>query len=447
MARREIEANIYISGARNQSLEIRSVETLMVPLRSIISVFCVSGLGFSALPAGAGIIFAEKRVLPYDKTVDVTVWLADTASNPSDSAWICGSEAGSLKLASCQVRPYVRTSGNRDQYLYWAFLNLSEGSERGDLAPQLDEYQSFFDALQKPLLALKQKGGSCQYLLSFRDSYAPLAAGTVACPDLATALKGVDADLSAKPPLIARTGPDPIGKKVLRRGEFAVGSARAIDWGLEFVPALAFGWSSDETDGEGPFATRTERFDFNDFADQEMFPLAVRATMMFRGAVGLRLGYAYSSFSLSDDFMEALRSGFATEGNVLSAWDISRKDISCELVAGVPFTGASAEYALYGSLGFANVDFRETQTVNGKEYQEDLLLKDASAFLIGFGADMKLARCVVIGLELGVMAKDFKMRSVQNQPDGSGNEIQIRFRLGGFYRRHLSGPEKPMPRG
>ncbi|MDB5105718.1 MAG: hypothetical protein JWP91_3407 [Fibrobacteres bacterium] len=411
--------------------------------RSALAVACLFLFGISASPAPASVIFTEKQVLTRDKTLDVTVWRPDSAFDAADTAWSCGKAYGTLNVSSCLVRPYVRTSNVRDQYLYWAFLNLSGGTERADLTPQVEEQEAFFEGLQKPLLALKQKGGTCQYLIAYHDGYAPLAAGTVLCPDLATALRGVEEDMAGHASMVPSRDKAPGSKHVMHRGEFSTDVPNAIDWGLEAAPALAIGWSSDHTDSAGPFTSEVRTFDFNDLATRDLFPLAVRAFMVYKGSVGLRLGYAYSSFDLASEFKDRIRADLAAQGQTLDDWKIARHDYSLELTAGKPYTNGNAELGWYASIGFAKVDFRETATVSGKDYKDAGLLADQTAFLIGAGGEVKLARCIVMGLELGLMVKDFELRNSTRQPDGSGNEIQLRLRLGGFSRMHLASPAAP----
>jgi hypothetical protein len=218
----------------------------------LLSFFCL----FPS-PGRARAIFQEKQVLSPDKTVDLLVWrtdtavMADTAGPVGDPGWECGAVDGPLRLSSCVVRPYARSPGAREQYLFWAFLNLVPASQAEDLSPQFPEQAAFFDGLRRPLLALKQKGDSCHYLIVFRDAYAPLAAGKVACPDLGSALRAVDEDLAGRASLVPRE-PGTAAKKVFKRGEISLDLPNSLDFGLEASAALAFGWTGDHTEGEGP---------------------------------------------------------------------------------------------------------------------------------------------------------------------------------------------------
>lgn len=391
-----------------------------------------SVLLLAAAPSRSEVYFAAREVLTADHTVDLMVWRFDSTGTGS---WDCGPSASPgnpFRLSSCLVRPYARGSGQRDGYLYWAFLNLSPHSQRGDLSPRDPDFNAFFDGLQKPFLALKQRGDSCTYLVSYHNSYAPLAAGRVACPDLARGLAAVDADLAGRPYLVPTDEPtDPSEKRVLRAGEFSRDRPRGFDVGLEAGAALAFGISTDHTEGDGPFAQQVEQVDFNDYADQETMPLALRASITYRDLIGLRVGYAYSAFSMNPEVRRGFQDQFPTV--VVSAWDIARHDWTVDLTLGKPFSNASSEFIFYGTLGWAHANFKETAVIDGRRTNMEVLA-DVTGLWLGGGLEIKIARCVLLGFEPGLYIKDFRLQNSTDQPDGSGNEFQFRIRLGGFHR-------------
>lgn len=396
-------------------------------------------LAAAARPAGARTVFAEKQVLPRDNIVDVNLWLVDTASSPQDPAWSCDSAAsGPFRLSTCSVRPYARASGPRDEYLYWAFLNLAPASERGDLAPRSPGQEAFFESLERPLLAMKRRGDSCTYLVLFRDSYAPLAAGRVACPDLGGALLAVDADLAGRRNLFPKPRGDKGNKKVIASYALSWDVPQDYDMGVEASASLTLGMSADHTEGEGPFAREVETFNFSDLANQEIMPLSLRAFILYRGIVGLRIGYSYSSFSLKSGVEEGFRSGLAAQGGTLESWKIARHDYSAEMLLGRTWESSSTRFGMHGILGFAQVDFRETVTINGRKYYDEGLFGDVTGGLLGFGGDVQIGRSIWVGLETCLLIKDFKLRNADTQPDGTGNELQFRLRLAWFKRKTLS---------
>jgi hypothetical protein len=406
------------------------------PLLSILGFF---SLAFAVAPAEARTVFAEKQVLTRDKIVEVNLWLVDTTSSPQDRAWRCDSAAAEpFRMSACSVRPYARASGPRDEYLYWAFLNLAPASERGDLAPRSSDQEAFFDGLDHPLLAMKRRGDSCTYLVLFRDSYAPLAAGRVACADLDGALRAVDLDLAGRQNLFPKLRSDRGNKRVIASYALSWDFPRDYDVGMEASASLAFGMSADHTEGEGPFAQEVTTFNFKDLTDQEIMPLSLRAFVLYRGIVGLRVGYSYSAFALESDAESEIRNDLASQGGTLQDWKIARHDYTAELLLGRTIESSRTRFGIHGIVGFAWVDFRETVTINDRKYYNDGLFADVKGGLFGFGGDVQLGRSMLLGLEACLLVKDFEIRNADRQPDGTGNELQFRLRLAWFKRKLLS---------
>jgi hypothetical protein len=130
----------------------------------------------------------------------------------------------------------------------------------------------------------------------------------------------------------------------------------------------------------------------------------------------------------------------AAHGQILHEWKIKRNDYTWEVTIGRPFIGLKDEIYLYGFLGGAKIGFSETAKISGVSHKLSGTLTDVNAFLLGGGMDIKLAKHVLIGLDLGFMIKDFLFANSISQPDGSGNEFQLRIRFGGFQRFELGKP-------
>ncbi len=386
----------------------------------------------------ANSIFMKARVLPENKTVDLMVWRTDTLSPNSDSSWNCKKIDAPIYPASCLIRPYSPDSSDQDGYLYWAFLNLYSGSKPNDLSTHKPEQETFFDHLKKPLIVLKQRGDSCAYLILFRNSYAPLAAGKVQCPDLSTSLKQIDIDLAHQKFLSQKDENDTTrAKKVYHSGEVVSHSPNCIDLGIEASVGVYAGMSNDESADPNIPASfpqyPLQRFDFNDFAEFDGFPLSFRTFISYRNIIGLRLGYGLSNFLLNGKILNAINKDtlLATK---IDQWVIDRSDYSLEIILGGSFATTAVDIGLYGYMGMAKLAFKERAIfVNGNELKTPGFLKNTEGFLLGVGSDLKFSERYLIGVEIGMLFKSFFMKTGP-QPDGTGNEFQLRFRLGGMQR-------------
>jgi hypothetical protein len=385
------------------------------------------------LPARAEGYFRAEQALPPSHSVDVLVWQTDPAA--PDSAWDCArADSSAIRPATCRVEPYRHPSSAPGQYLYWAFLNIRPGADRGDLAARDADDEAAFRSWKRPLLALKAGPDSCLYLVVQRDQAAPLAGGRIVCSGLSQCFEAVAKDLEGKDHFIARPEGAGAPKKVMRQGAFSHDPPHALDIGLDGAVALAIPLSGDQqADPNVPYSTGSEAFDFEDYADSRTPPIAVRATALFRDIVGLRLGYAYSSYSLSSEMRSAISQAISGQGGTLDDWKIARKDWTFELLLAYPTVGNSAELPLYGMIGFGRTEFNETAVINGREYPDQGLLANETGFLLGGGAQMRFPY-FFLGIEANAYIKDFAFRKATTQPDGSGSEIQIRIYAGSYWR-------------
>ena len=405
----------------------RSAPTSLLMFSAITIIWVLTGR------ARAEPYFRAEQALPPSHNVDVLVWLFD--STATDSLWDCArADSSAIKPANCSVRAYSHPNTRPDKYLYGAFLNLGPRSDRADLGAQDDDDQDAFAAWKRPLLAMKMRHDSCLYLVVQRDQLAPLAGGSVPCADLSQGLKGVAADLQGRDHFIARPDGEGSPKKVRRAWAMIHSPPHTLDFGLDAAVGAAAPLSGDtQADANDPFSQGSEAFDFEDYADTKSPPIGFRATMLYRDVVGLRLGYAYTTYDMSSDVQSSLAQSISQQGGVLSDWNISRKDWTVELIAGYPTIGDKVELPVYGMLGFGKSYFNETAVVNGKSYPKQGLLADESSFIIGGGAQIRLPY-FFIGVEMNAYVKDFKFRNATQQPDGSGSEIQFRLYAGSYYR-------------
>jgi hypothetical protein len=377
--------------------------------------------------------FRAKQALPPGHDVDVMVWKFD--STAADSLWDCArADSGSIKPVACTVQDYGHPRTKAEKYLYGAFLNLNAGVDRADLGARDEDDESAFSAWKRPLLALKMRRDTCLYLVVQNDELAPLAGGRVPCPDLSQAFKGVAADMRGRDHFIARPQGEAAPKKIRREWTFLHDPPHTLDFGLEAAVAAAAPISKDENaDSNDPFSRPSQTFDFEDYADTKTPPLSLRATLLFRDLVGIRLGYAYTTYDMNDDVRSSLAQDIAQQGGVLSDWRISRKDWTCEFLLAYPSAGNTLELPLYGFLGFGKSFFNETAVVNGRDYPNQRLLHDEVSFLFGGGAQIRLPY-FTLGVEANLYTKDFSFRNATRQPDGSGSEIQFRLYAGSYYR-------------
>jgi len=387
--------------------------------------------------AHASPYFQDRQVLTSDKSADLIVWRVDSTTSASDPKWACArADSGFFRFSSCSLRGYERGTTSRDQYLYWAFLNIAPRSDRADLAPRDFGEESFFRGLHRPLLAMKQRNDSCLYLILFRDQLAPLAGGKVSCPDLRSGFEAVGRDLEGRTSLIPQHAESGAGEKIYRKGTVSTDAPHALDVELEGSVALALPLNNDvDADPNDPFSQSKQTFDFEDYAGGDSPPAGLRATLLYADIVGLRIGYAYSTYKMSEDVRSQLAADTSLHGAVLSDWKINRKDYSVELLLGGPFISDGVEFPLYGFMGFSKTYFKETAVIDGRDYPNQNLLSNETAFLIGAGMQLKFPY-VYLGLELGALVKDFEFRNAPptEQPDGSGSEIQVRLFLGGYHR-------------
>ncbi len=393
-------------------------------------------LALAATQAHAKLWLTQKQVLPADGIYDLVVWHADT-SDGSAKRWACDSLQGEdLQPATCQSHPYAKpTAGARDEYIYSAFLNAAPDARRAELSAKGPAQEAAFDSLSSPVLAIKERGDSCVYLVIFRDSYAPLALGRIACADTRSALREVSRDLAGRKKMVPRPGRSAAAKRAGGGDELSDLTTDRLDYGLEASAGAAIGMSDDKTENEGtPFEQEVQHFDFNDFAELDQVPLGIRAYLSWNGAIGFRAGYAYSTYTLASRIYSGFQADIAAQGGELQAWKIARHDYTFELLFGKMKSNSNADMGAHGILGVIKTDFKETAKISGKEYHNGGILKDETGVILGAGGDILIARHVLFGFEVGLLLKDFALQGTGTQPDGTGNEIQIRFRLGAFER-------------
>jgi len=411
----------------------RSSSTALLMYSLITIIWVLSGR------ARAEPYFRAPQALPPSHSVDVLVWLFD--STATDSLWDCArADSSAIKPANCSVRAYSHPNTRPDKYLYGAFLNLGPRSDRADLGAQDEDDQDAFAAWKRPLLAMKMRHDSCQYLVVQRDQLAPLAGGNVPCSDLSQGLKGVAADLQGRDHFIARPDGEGAPKKIRRDWAMIHTPPHTLDFGLDAAVGAAAPLNDDkQADANDPFSQSTQAFDFEDYAETKSPPVAFRATLLFRDLIGLRLGYAYTTYDASSDTKSSLAEAIAQAqpGAVLSDWNISRKDWTLEFIVGYPTIGNTAELPVYGMLGFGKSYFNETAVVDGKSYPHQGVLADESSVILGVGGQIRLPY-FFIGAEMNAYIKDFRFRNATQQPDGSGSEIQFRLYAGSYYRIRYS---------
>lgn len=379
--------------------------------------------------------FAQPQVLGPDKAYDLFLWRTDNAPD-AEARWACDGAAGSaFPPVACASAPYASVNGPREAYLDYAFYKAGPSTPRSGLATTLLEQREALAALERPLIAVKQRGDSCAWIALYREENAPSAAGKVACADLRGALAGIGADLEGRFNLVPKPRQAASGKRPLPAYAYGRESMPdRLDYGFEATAGIAIGMSGDETENAGtPFEYTKDAFDFDEFASLSQLPVGLRAYFTYCGGAGLRLGYAYSTYSLDTRVYDAFRNEIASQGGTLTGWDIARHDYSVELLLGLTTPYPGAELGLHGLIGVAKVDFSEKTIINGRTYT-DGALKDQTTFLLGGGFDALFARHLLFGIEAALMIKSFELRGATTQPDGSGNEIQLRLRLGGFDR-------------
>lgn len=408
--------------------------------------------------AQARAFFSDRQVLPEDHSLDVLVWL-----DPSDSAFTafarpdsvgawpeslqvapspgtsaCAFQDPSWQFPACQVSA-PRRGSPRDEYLYWAFLNLSSASSRRDLAART-HHEPVFDSLQRPLLAFRKRQDSCFYLVLGPDSYAPLAGGILACPDLSTAFSGVISDHSRRMNLRSAPSSARLDKTV--PPVYGRDRTHALDLGIETTAALPIMLSGDAEEQQGPYTVQKEVFDLDDLAEHKGLPVSFRFFLQYRRVIGFRIGYERSDLGLVRAALAELQAEASTYGRRLDDWRIRRNIWSGELTLGATFHGGD-DAALYvgGAFGISRVDYTESVVIDGRNGEVEGILADVAGFQTSGLLHARLFNFLQFGIELGLGFKEFELRSGSGpQPDGSASELQIRGVLGLYHAFRFPTP-------
>lgn len=403
----------------------------------------------------AGLYFADSKVLPGNRAVDIKVWLPHGTALPrpetlpSDSLpaygdspaadpWSCAPGNHPFRPASCQVSTYRRDGLALHEYLYRSFLNLEERTRKGDLAAEAADHRSALDALVRPVIALKVRKDSCLYLIVHNQSYAPAASGRVSCRDLSQALAAIDGDLAGRGVLDEGMQRKPSEKVVLSPGRYVFHAPQVLDLGFTLTGTVPLPIPTDTEESAGPYSQTVERFDLGDLTDVAFLPLALRPYILYRNVVGFRATVEYASFALDEDILSALRSDAAANGVRLDDWRIVRMGYGGELLLGGTYATAGAETFMAAHFGIFHLVHSEKATLDGKEREVPGLLDDVTAVHLGGSVNFRFRGWCQLGFEMGLLLKDFRLRHATTQPDGTGNEFQIRMNLGGFKRIHLA---------
>jgi hypothetical protein len=318
-------------------------------------------------------------------------------------------------------------------YLRWCHLNLPNARKSSDLGNFVKSRPNYSRPVKLSHVVLLPQGSAILYLVFDPVSWTPTAGGTLfTSPDsIWQVLQGA--------PLQAVRAASASSSQGSSHGlaREAMGLAPEVPlwsprfWRLHLTGEFNFGIGTDEAaDPNIPsqYQNLKQRFDFEDFAKDGPFYYSIGLDWFFSHYVGARLFYARHSIKPTSETLASM----LNSSLVPLDYTIQRQDIGCAITVGPWLDMVGTYFRPYGLLGIRNVDYTEKITSQNGYLNGPIFLRDVTATDLGTGVDWVPAKWISFGLEVGVRIKEFKFQSTATaQPDGGGDEVFIRFSLGG----------------